>query len=66
MQSQTACVRNNTKDSPLFTKETILVYISPFSIFNTWPLHWHVLGFSDNPGTCLFYPNQLFIGCVLS
>lgn len=48
------CITNNTKDSRLFTKETILVYISPFSIFNTWPLHWQVLGFSGNPGTCLF------------
>lgn len=32
IQSQTVHVRNNTKDSPLFTKETLLVYISPFSI----------------------------------
>ncbi len=63
-QSQTVCFRNNTKDSPLFTKETILVYISAFSISNTWPLQ--VLGFSGNPGTCLFQPNQLFIGSILS
>lgn len=43
------CITTNTKDSRLFTKETILVYISPFSILNTWPLHWQVLGFSGNP-----------------
>lgn len=65
-QSETVCIRNNTKDSPLFTKETILVYISPFSISNTWPLHLLVFGFSGNPGTCLFQSNQLFIDSVLS
>lgn len=54
------------KDSPLFTKETILVYIRPFSISNTWPLQRQVLGFSGNPGICLFQPNQLFIGSALS
>lgn len=59
-------LETNTKDSPLFTKEIILVYMSPFSISNTWPLHWQALGFSGNPGTCLFQPNQLFIGSVLS
>ena len=42
--------KKRLRDSPLFTKETTLVYVLPFSVFNTWPLHWQVLCFYGRPG----------------
>lgn len=55
IQSKTVCIKNNTEDSLLFTKETILVYISPFSIFNTWPLHLQVLSLVTLVPACFSY-----------
>lgn len=40
IQSQRVCMWNNTRDSPLFTKETILVYMSLF--FNLSNLAFYI------------------------